>query len=163
MNGRFRKRSFSTLRGTAVAWLALVAFPTACKRGPDFEPPTTPSPAAYRGGVPGGESVANVPWWELYQDPALQSLIETGLENNRSLREAAARIAESRASLGMVRADLYPNVNAIGVGFYQRTGQADSVSSFDNFKLCIKYYNAFVSAFLGIEYLRKTFITSTKL
>jgi len=135
MNGRFRKRSFSTLRGTAVAWLALVAFPTACKRGPDFEPPTTPSPAAYRGGVPGGESVANVPWWELYQDPALQSLIETGLENNRSLREAAARIAESRASLGMVRADLYPNVNAIGVGFYQRTGQADSVSSFDNFKL----------------------------
>jgi multidrug efflux system outer membrane protein len=79
--------------------------------------------------------VANVPWFELYQDPALQSLIESGLENNRSLREAAARIAESRASMGIVRADLYPTVTGIGVGFYQRTGQTDSVSSFDNFKV----------------------------
>jgi len=131
----FPKSQLSTRLPITLALLAMVAFATACKKGPDFEPPATPSPADYRGAVPAGESVANVPWWELYQDPALQSLIESGLENNRSLREAAARIAESRASLGIVRADLYPSVTGVGVGFFQRTGQADSVSSFDNFKL----------------------------
>lgn len=134
MDGFFPWHVTRRLRITWVL-IAVAAFATACKRGPDFEPPATPSPADYRGAVPAGESVANVPWWDLYQDPVLRSLIETGLENNRSLREAAARIAESRASLGMVRADLYPNVSLIGVGFYQETGQADSVSSLDNFKL----------------------------
>ena len=81
--------------------------------------------------------MANVPWWDLYQDPALRGLIEEGLENNRSLREAMARIAESRASLGIVKADLYPNVKFIGMGFYQQTGQLDSVSAFDNLKLTV--------------------------
>ena len=135
MDGIFRKWSFFPRLRAPFVLLMTVALATACKRGPDFEPPATPSPADYRGAVPAGESVANVPWWELYQDPALQSLIETGLENNRGLREAAARIAESRASLGMVRSDLYPSVTGLGVGFYQTTGQADSVSNFDNFKL----------------------------
>jgi multidrug efflux system outer membrane protein len=135
MDGRSRKWSLLPPRGVLMAMLGTMAFVGACKQGPDFQPPETPSPVDYRGAAPAGESVANVPWWELYQDPALQSLIEAGLENNRGLREAAARIAESRASLGMVRADLYPSVSGIGAGFYQETGQADSASTFDNFKL----------------------------
>ena len=61
---------------------------TACKRGPDFVPPETPAPAEFRSELPAGESVANVSWWDLYQDPALQDLIRAGLENNRSVREA---------------------------------------------------------------------------
>ena len=107
----------------------------ACKMGPDFAPPEPPAPETFRSDVPAGESVANVPWWDLYQDPALQSLIRAGLENNRSAREALARIAESRASLGIVRADLYPSVNVIGVGVYQETLGTDSARAFDNVKV----------------------------
>ena len=135
MASRHPSWSFSQPMRIIPLVMAVALAASACKKGPDFQPPTTPSPVAFRSEIPAGESVANVPWWELYQDPALQSLIRTGLENNRSLREAAARIAESRASLGIVRADLYPSVTGVGIGFYQQTGQADSVSTFDNFKL----------------------------
>ncbi len=109
----------------------------ACKRGPDFVPPEAPAPAGFRNELPAGESVANLSWWDLYQDPVLQDLIRTGLQNNRSLREALSKIAESRASLGMVRADLYPSVNVIGVGFFQETLRDDSVSAFDNVKIAL--------------------------
>ena len=94
---------------------------SACKKGPDFVPPQPPTPTGFRSDVPAGESVANIAWWDLYQDPVLQGLIRTGLEDNRSVREALARIAESRASIGIARADLYPSVNAIGVGLYHET------------------------------------------
>ncbi len=124
---------FRTVRGGRAATLAILLL-GACKMGPEFAPPEPPAPEVYRADPDAGESIANTPWWKLYRDPCLQELIELGLEDNRSLREALARIAEARASLGMVKADLYPNVNAIGVGFYQETGRSDSVSSFDNFK-----------------------------
>ncbi len=109
--------------------------PLGCKMGPNFQPPDTPAPAEFRGEAPSGESVANVPWWELYQDPALQTLIRGGLENNRSLKEGLAKIAEARANLGIVRGDLYPSVVGVGIGFYQQTARTDSVSALDNFKL----------------------------
>jgi multidrug efflux system outer membrane protein len=123
-------------KGNGLA-LAAVFLTAACTMGPDFQPPEVPSPQEFRDERPSGESVANAPWWDLYVDPILRDLIETGLENNRSVREAMARIAESRATLGMARADLYPNVKLIGVGFYQTTGETDSVSAFDNFKLSL--------------------------
>jgi len=125
---RFHKATF---------WVLTIGVLTtpACKMGPDYERPETPEPVAYQVDQPQGESIANTPWWELYQDPVLQELIRRGLESNRSLREAMARITESRASLGMVEADLYPGVRGIGAVFSQRTPQIDTVSTFDNFKL----------------------------
>ena len=128
---RWSRTSLCSVVILTVLWLS------ACKRGPDFMPPHPPAPTEFRSDVPAGESVANIPWWDLYEDPALQALIRAGLENNRSVREALARIAESRASVGIARADLYPTVNAIGVGLYQETLGADSVSAFDNVKVAV--------------------------
>lgn len=132
MNVRVWNSRGPLFRFTSLGLLLLVA---ACKQGPDFQQPQAPRPTVYQSEGIGGESVANVPWWDLYRDPVLQKLIDDGLTNNRSLREAFAKITESRATLGMVKADLYPSLNIIGAGFYQQTGQADSVSTFDNFKL----------------------------
>ncbi len=109
----------------------------ACKRGPDFVPHEPPAPVAFRAELPAGESVANVSWWDLYEDPTLQDLIRVGLQNNRSVREALSKIAESRANLGMVRADLYPSVNLIGLGTFQETLRDDSVSAFDNARIML--------------------------
>ena len=67
----------------------------ACTRGPDFEPPAPTAPETFRSETLDGSSVANTPWWDLYEDPALRELITQGLENNRNVREAMAR---SRAS-----------------------------------------------------------------
>ena len=98
-----------------------------CLRGPDYERPLTPQHAEYRESAeqeiqpvaaetPPVQSVADLPWWELFQDPVLQELIEDALRNNKDLHVAMARIAESRAALGFSRADLYPRIDGIASG-----------------------------------------------
>jgi multidrug efflux system outer membrane protein len=105
--------------------------------GPDYERPDVITPEEFRGPMPTGESVANVPWWELYQDPVLQDLIQTALENNRSVRQAFARINEFRASLRIAQAGRYPSVTGFGVAFRQETESSDSTRVFDNAKAAV--------------------------
>ena len=93
---------------------------TACKVGPDYERPVVPEHDGYRDAVPAdttvqlpADSIADLAWWDLFQDTVLQKLIQIALENNRDLHVSLARIAEARANLGFSRADLYPEVNVI--------------------------------------------------
>ncbi len=51
-------------------------------------------------------------WWEVFQDPQLQQLIRTALEQNYDVRIAATRILQAQAQLGITRADQLPTVNA---------------------------------------------------
>ncbi len=94
--------------------LASASFLGACTLGPDFERPEIPVPDAYVEPVPSGETIANMPWWELFQDEQLRLLIDTALAENKDLGIALARINEARANLGIVRADQYPFINGAG-------------------------------------------------
>jgi multidrug efflux system outer membrane protein len=82
-----------------------------CKMGPNYSQPPQPEPENYRQIFPSGESIADMPWWEYFGDEVLIDLIDTALYGNRDLRGALARIEESLAIVGIVRADLYPRVN----------------------------------------------------
>ena len=82
-----------------------------CKLGPSYSRKQNMALDSYYNITSEGESVANMAWWELFGDTVLQELIITGLESNRDLRAAAARITEAEARLGIVRADLYPRIN----------------------------------------------------
>ena len=95
------------------AALTALAGLTGCKQGPDYVRPPVPHAETYRQATPAGESVANVAWWDLFQDPVLQDLIRTALEENRDIRVALARIAEARAQAGFARADLYPHAERL--------------------------------------------------
>lgn len=48
-------------------------------------------------------------WWQRFNDPALNALIERALANNADLKVAAARVEESAALLRVSRADLLPD------------------------------------------------------
>jgi multidrug efflux system outer membrane protein len=87
-----------------------VALLSACAMGPDYERPEVPVPGQFEETVLPGESIANLPWWELFRDDELTALIETALRSNKELAIAVARIEEARATLGFVRADQFPNV-----------------------------------------------------
>ncbi|UCD23758.1 MAG: efflux transporter outer membrane subunit [Gemmatimonadota bacterium] len=111
-----------------------------CLVGPNYERPDTPEPERYREStvasdtvvaetMPPVESVADLPWWELFQDTVLQDLIATALENNRDLKVAMARIAEARAALGFSKADLYPTVDAIAGGTLDANTEDDVTAS----------------------------------
>lgn len=98
----------------ALAALGLAA--AGCTVGPNYERPKLEPPAQHRD-VPAqaaAESVADAPWWQIYSDPALQTLIREGIANNLDLRAASARVVESRALAGIAKSYLYPDV---GVGF----------------------------------------------
>ena len=87
-----------------------------CAAGPDYERPELDVPETYIQPVQQGESFANTPWWELFQDEQLQTLIRIALEENQDLGIAAARVEEFRAVLGVTRADQFPTVDITASG-----------------------------------------------
>ena len=111
----------SRCRFPQIASAILVAASAACTVGPDYERPLTPPVSAYRQPHADGASIVGLDWWQLFEDPTLQELIETALINNRDLRASLARIAEARANLGFVKADLYPKVDYLLRGSFEAT------------------------------------------
>jgi multidrug efflux system outer membrane protein len=93
--------------------LLLTFFLTGCALGPDYLRPKVLVPENHRGlvGTPGADSLADLPWWELFKDSVLQELTREALRNNYDLITAAARVEEARAQAGVVRSFLYPQLN----------------------------------------------------
>src|SRR6202030_3989548 len=60
------------------------------------------------------ESLGDAKWWEVFQDPELQSLIRAALKNNYDIRIAATRVLQAQAQLGITRADQLPSLSAGG-------------------------------------------------
>lgn len=113
-----------------------------CKQGPDYVRPPVPQPETYRQATPTGESIANVAWWDLFQDEVLLDLIGIALEENRDLRVALARIAEARAQAGFTKADFYPRVDiAAGADLVEaRTDAGDNIPTRDVFLAADVFY-----------------------
>jgi multidrug efflux system outer membrane protein len=82
-----------------------------CKLGPNYVRPVEPLPKVYSQDFPSDSSIANIPWWSLFNDTVLENLIRVTLENNKDLKSSVARMNEARATIGIARADLYPYVN----------------------------------------------------
>ncbi|MCK5715555.1 MAG: efflux transporter outer membrane subunit [Nitrosomonadaceae bacterium] len=98
------------IKNIGIIMLAAVIL-VGCKLGSSYTRKQNMALDGYYNITSEGESVANMAWWELFGDTVLQELIILGLESNRDLRAAAARITEAEARLGIVRADLYPRIN----------------------------------------------------
>ncbi|MGE5820766.1 MAG: efflux transporter outer membrane subunit [Deltaproteobacteria bacterium] len=110
--------------------LILFFFLAGCTVGPDYNRPSVLTPDNYRGvqGAPTQESLADLPWWEVFKDPVLQELTREALNNNYDLRTAAARVEEARAQIGITRSFLYPQVNVNGGGSVQQVSRASEPS-----------------------------------
>jgi multidrug efflux system outer membrane protein len=87
-----------------------------CTMGPAYQrPPVTPPEQFYGlAGQAQAASLADLPWWELFGDPTLKSLIEEGLKNGYDVRIAASRVEEARARYGIAGAALYPQIGYQG-------------------------------------------------
>lgn len=100
---------------------------------PRYERPAAPVPAEFpNAGAPGrGPAAADQPWQDFFTEPALRTLIELALRNNRDLRTAVLNIEAARAQYQLRRADQWPTVNA-GVTSSRQTGGNGSNGSNDN-------------------------------
>ncbi len=89
-----------------------------CKVGPNYHRPAIQAPTAYRDLRESPEaqaaSYADLPWWQVFQDPQLQDLIRTALKQNYDMQLATERINAARAQLAVTRSYLFPQVQGNG-------------------------------------------------
>src|SRR5262245_52807004 len=110
--------------------VALTAAPSAlgCADGPNYSRPELRPPQQFRfaENMTQAESLADAPWFEVFDDPTLQALIRDAIANNLDLRAAAARVEEARARAGIAKSYLYPRVDgAANYTFRGASGTSD--------------------------------------
>jgi multidrug efflux system outer membrane protein len=89
--------------------------------------PQVQTPGTFRGDPhpqPDARTIANLKWFELFQDQRLQDLIREALTYNYDLRQSVARIDAARASYGITRADQFPTIVASGDVTTQRLSRS---------------------------------------
>ena len=107
-------------------WAAFLL--TGCAAGPNYQrPATTPVATAWRDSTQAlrDSSFANVPWWGVFGDTTLQTLIRRALKENQDVHIALARVNEARALLGIQRLEYFPQIN-VQAGWRKSHG-ADSL------------------------------------
>jgi len=119
---------------TAMMALGIVA---GCKVGPNYHRPVVQPPTAYRDLSENPQissqaaSYADLPWWQVFQDPQLQELIRTAIKQNYDLQLATERINGARAQLAITRSNLFPQVQGNG----NFSGGKDNFQTKSNFLL----------------------------
>src|SRR5882724_2653212 len=109
------EKPMKRLAPVVAAMMALVIV-AGCKVGPNYHRPVVQPPKAYRDLSENQQvqaqaaSYADLPWWQVFQDPQLQELIRTALKQNYDLQLATERINEGRAQVAVTRSNLFPQV-----------------------------------------------------
>ncbi|MCH8500400.1 MAG: efflux transporter outer membrane subunit [Aliidiomarina sp.] len=101
--------------------LALVSFGVAttlflsgCTMGPDYEVRETELPQEWFADMPSTAELSSdwQKWWQQYQDPNLDALVERALSDSLGLQAQLARIEQARAELGFAQANRWPLLSA---------------------------------------------------
>jgi len=106
------------MRASYVAIAAAAAILTGCVVGPDYKRPQVAVPTSYRapGPLPPDQasSLADLPWFGVFHDEALQDLIRVALAQSYDLRDAVTRVEQAQANLGITRSNQIPQLDASG-------------------------------------------------
>ena len=95
----------------SLALVSLIAL-SACAFGPNYQRPGVDAPERFRSeeGLAQQASIADLPWWDVFNDPTLRDLVTTALINNYDLLIAIRRIEEAQAVALQVRSPLFPQL-----------------------------------------------------
>jgi len=85
--------------------------------GPDYKRPPVNTPQDFRSQMGPSEaaSLADQPWWKVFNDKVLQQLIVTALTHNYDLQLAVARVQQARSLVWVAASPLYPQVGYQGL------------------------------------------------
>ena len=99
-------------RARVIAAVLAGALLGGCAVGPNYKRPSVVEPPTFRGQATAeAASLADAPWWEAFQDRALQALIVEAIRQNYDVRLAAARVQEARANVRIARSELFPSLD----------------------------------------------------
>jgi len=150
---RFRARSRKPASGSAArrirgAEARLIASAVAtlilagCAVGPNYKRPPIDAPEETRGQIGPAEaaSLADLPWWQVFQDPVLQQLVADAIRDNYDLQTAIFRVEQYRELIGVARADLLPQIDYRGAASRQRLFQITGLPN-ETFNLFLGSFN----------------------
>ena len=101
---------------------ALIVALSGCMVGPDYKAPDLTQAAQWQAPRPHDGSQSNLlEWWQQFQDPALNTLLNQAESGSPSLEQAVARITQARANLDISNATLWPSLT--GRAGYTRGNQ----------------------------------------
>ncbi len=102
MNARFQK---------TIPPLVAMLLATGCAVGPHYKPPK-PDVVKFHAADANliTEQPFNTRWWNQFEDPVLDSLVDRSLASNNGIRIARARLGESRAIFDERKLDRFPTV-----------------------------------------------------
>lgn len=104
--------------------LALALVLSGCMIGPDYATPPAPQAEQWQDADNAAVDTTREEyrdWWQVFNDPTLQILIDTAYRQNLDLRMAGVRVLQSRAQLGLAIGEFYPQQqSAFGSLSYNR-------------------------------------------
>ena len=83
-----------------------------CMVGPDYRRPAVEAPVSWRFEEKEVKEMCNTAWWEQFNDPVLNELIQIALMENKDVMIATARVEEFVGRYGTTRAALFPQADA---------------------------------------------------
>src|SRR5262249_6897199 len=133
-----KKKEKAMHRIVASLTLSLALF--GCMVGPDYQRPQVDVPQIWRVEDKTAQAITNMAWWEQYNDPVLNQLVQSALQDNKDVKIAAARIDQFLGLYTTTRAALFPQVFAGTTASRQRLSEIagpapfeDTVNTFPNF------------------------------
>lgn len=102
------------------------------KVGPDYQRPAVPVADEWIDSQ--NRRISNVQgddraWWQVFNDPVLNSLVQTAYQQNITLREAGFRVAEAQAQRDIVVGRLFPQIQEVQAD-YARTQRSTETALF---------------------------------
>jgi NodT family efflux transporter outer membrane factor (OMF) lipoprotein len=116
-----------------------------CTLGPNYKRPVVAVPETHRGSTePAGTaaSLADLRWFELFNDDTLTQLVTAALKENFELRIAAERVLQARAAYGITRSEQFPSVDASADVVAARASKRGATPSFPGADTSITYTQA---------------------
>jgi NodT family efflux transporter outer membrane factor (OMF) lipoprotein len=112
------------IRTIKAVWLMLIVFMVmpSCRITETYKRPAgIAENGLYRDVTPSdSNTIADIPWKQIFTDTLLQDLIQEGIDSNLDLKIAVARIKQAQANLKQSKSAYYPSLDAIGsASFYK--------------------------------------------
>jgi len=113
---RNRSQSRFSARAAMLVTLATLML-SGCTVGPNYHRPVVQTPTSFRAPDESQQaeaqvaSFADLPWWQVFNDPQLQQLIRTALKHSYDLQLAVERVNAARAQVGITRSNEFPQVS----------------------------------------------------
>jgi NodT family efflux transporter outer membrane factor (OMF) lipoprotein len=117
MNNRSRNTFGRSSKLYVLAIAGIMLFSSACMIGPKYQRPTALTPPAFKEPPPPGwkeaqpnDAAIRGKWWEVYNDPQLNTLEEQVSISNQNVLVAEAQYREAQAAVRIARAALFPTL-----------------------------------------------------